>query len=64
VTDHSAAQRSVIALECPGCAARRRVEAAATGSELMRRRYPPTGDPALWVRYGPAGPPEHEGVDR
>lgn len=26
--------------------------------ELMRRRYPPTGDPELWVRYGPAGPPD------
>lgn len=30
-------------------------------AELMRRRYPPTGDPDLWVRYGPDGPPE--GVD-
>jgi hypothetical protein len=27
-------------------------------AELMRRRYPPTGDVQLWVRYGPAGPPE------
>lgn len=26
-------------------------------SELDVRRYPPTGDRALWVRYGPAGPP-------
>ena len=26
--------------------------------ELMRRRYPPSGDPDLWVRYGPTGPPE------
>lgn len=26
-------------------------------SELQRRRWPPTGDRALWVRYGPAGPP-------
>ena len=42
---------------CPGCAARQRVEAAAAGSELMRLRYPPTGDRELWVRYGPAGPP-------
>ena len=24
--------------------------------ELARRRYPPTGDRDLWVRYGPAGP--------
>lgn len=26
-------------------------------AELMRRRYPPTGDPDLWTRYGPDGPP-------
>lgn len=25
--------------------------------ELMRRRYPPSGDPELWVRWGPDGPP-------
>lgn len=30
-------------------------------SELMKRRYPPTGDPDLWVIYGPAGSPEWEG---
>lgn len=26
-------------------------------AETARHRYPPTGDPELWVRYGPAGPP-------
>jgi hypothetical protein len=26
--------------------------------EIDRRRYPPTGDRELWIRYGPAGPPE------
>lgn len=26
-------------------------------SELDRRRWAPTGDRALWVRYGDAGPP-------
>jgi hypothetical protein len=25
--------------------------------ELLRRRWPPTGDRDLWVRYGAAGPP-------
>lgn len=25
--------------------------------DLARRRYPPTGDRDLWIRYGPAGPP-------
>lgn len=27
-------------------------------TELQRRRFPPTGDRDLWVRYGPAGPPQ------
>lgn len=27
-------------------------------TELMRRRWPPTGDRDLWIRYGPAEPPE------
>lgn len=31
-------------------------------SELQRRRWPPTGDRELWIRYGPAGPPAVEGV--
>lgn len=26
-------------------------------TEVMRRRYPPNGDRAEWIRYGPAGPP-------
>lgn len=25
--------------------------------ELQRRRWPPTGDRDLWVKYGPDGPP-------
>jgi len=59
--NHTARRASAV---CPGCAARHRVEDAAAGSELMRRRYPPTGDRELWVRYGEAGRPECEGVDR
>jgi len=43
---------------CSACAARYRMDDAVVGSELMRRRYPPTGDRELWVRYGEAGPPE------
>jgi hypothetical protein len=27
-------------------------------TELMRKRYPPNGDVAEWVRYGPPDPPE------
>lgn len=27
-------------------------------NQIDRRRWPPTGDRALWVRYGPAGPPD------
>lgn len=30
-------------------------------SDLQRRRYPPTGDRDLWIRYGPAGPPAEVG---
>jgi hypothetical protein len=26
-------------------------------SDLQRRRYPPTGNRELWIKYGPAGPP-------
>lgn len=26
-------------------------------TELQRRRYPPTGNRELWIRWGPAGPP-------
>lgn len=26
-------------------------------TELMKRRWPPTGNRDLWVRFGPAGPP-------
>lgn len=26
-------------------------------SPLLLKRYPPTGDRATWVKYGPAGPP-------
>lgn len=29
-------------------------------SELQKRRWPPTGDRDLWIRYGPAGPPSDE----
>lgn len=25
-------------------------------SDLDKLRYPPTGDPDLWVKYGPGGP--------
>jgi hypothetical protein len=28
----------------------------AAHSELQRLRFPPTGDPPLWVRFGPNGP--------
>ena len=31
-------------------------------TELDRRRYPPTGDRATWVRYGPNGPPASTAV--
>lgn len=31
-------------------------------SELQRRRYPPTGDRDLWIKYGPTGPPGYEAV--
>ena len=31
-------------------------------TELQRRRYPPTGDRDLWVKYGPAGPPGWEAI--
>ncbi len=47
--------------DCRECAARRRMLDSAT-PELLRRRYPPTGDRDLWVRYGPAGPP-HTAVE-
>lgn len=29
-------------------------------AETLRRRWPPTGDRDLWVRYGPDGPPSNE----
>lgn len=34
------------------------VASAPSHAELTRRRYPPTGDPELWARYGPDGPPD------
>ena len=44
------------ASSCPECAWR---EAMFRGgpADLLRRRYPPTGDRWMWVRYGPDGPP-------
>lgn len=32
-----------------------------TFTELQVCRWPPIGDRALWVQYGPAGPPRHVG---
>lgn len=45
--------------ECARCAARDRMWNTGT-TELNRRRYPPTGDRKLWVKYGPAGPPPND----
>lgn len=45
------------AAPCSSCDAQRHREAA-PARELARRRFPPTGDRDLWVRYGPDGPPE------
>lgn len=30
-------------------------------TEVQIRRWPPTGNRELWVRYGPAGPPRADG---
>jgi integrase len=35
-----------------------------TTAEMQRRRYPPDGDAAAWVRNGPPGHREHPGADR
>jgi len=45
------------AAPCSSCDAQHHLEAA-PARELARRRFPPTGDRDLWVRYGPDGPPE------
>jgi hypothetical protein len=35
-----------------------RANALTERNELMFRRWPPTGNRELWIKYGPAGPPE------
>lgn len=47
-----------IAAMIPRGWATRRVPSA----DVQHRRYPPTGDRDLWVRYGPSGPPEQAGA--